>query len=94
MNDSLSNRRSEARHSLRTTAIVHRKTGTPLLGSTVNVSGSGVLLDLDQPADLILGEEVACSIQLYEGRSPQSWGTGKIVRVDRSRVAIEFKGIE
>lgn len=88
------NRRTEPRHPIRTAAILERKTGNKLVGSTVNVSGSGVLLDLAHAADLALGEEVGCSIQIYGDKPPQAWGVGKIVRVDRCRVAIEFTGLD
>lgn len=88
------NLRKETRHPLRSDAILERRTGTQIAGSTVNVSGSGVLLDLDHTAELALGEEVGCSIRLYDGKPPQAWGVGKVVRVDNLRVAIEFTGID
>ncbi|HML17249.1 MAG TPA: PilZ domain-containing protein [Bryobacteraceae bacterium] len=88
------NRRTEPRHAIRATAILERKTGRKIVGSTVNISGSGVLLDLSNAGDLALGEEVGCSIQLYGDKPPQAWGVGRIVRLDRSRVAIEFTGLE
>lgn len=84
------NRRKEPRHALCATAILERKTGHRLIGSTVNVSGAGVLLDLTQKPDLALGEEVGCSIELYAGKPAQAWGVGKVVRVDDCRIAIEF----
>jgi len=89
-----SDQRREARYPLRANAIFERKTGERIAGSTVNVSGSGVLLDLAKATDLKLGEEVGCSIQLYDGKSPQAWGVGKIVRVEDRHVAIEFTGLD
>jgi hypothetical protein len=88
------NRRRESRHPLRAAATVERRSGGRLFGSTINVSGSGVLLDLPQGGDLQPGEEVGCSIQLYAGKPPQAWGVGKVVRVERSLVAIEFTGLD
>ena len=85
-----SDKRKEERYLLATEAIVERKTGERVLAFTLNVSGSGVLLALKNPA-FVLGEEVRCGIQLYEGKAPQSWGTGRVVRVEDSRVAIDFE---
>jgi len=88
------NRRREPRHPLRAAAILERRAGLPIVVSTVNVSGSGVLVDVAGSCELALGEEVGCSIQLYDGKPPQAWGVGKVVRVDDSRVAIEFTGLD
>ena len=88
------NRRSEPRHPFSAAAIVERKTGARLTASTLNVSGGGVLLDLTQAAEFAVGEEVSCSIELYAGKPPQAWGVGRIVRIERQRVAIEFTGLD
>jgi len=85
-----SDKRREQRYLLATEAIVERKTGERMLAFTLNVSGSGVLLALPKPG-LAVGEEVRCGIRLYEGKPPQSWGTGRVVRVDELRVAIDFE---
>ena len=89
-----SNQRREERHPLRTDAILQRKTGERILGSTINISGSGVLLDVAQAEELRLGEEVGCQIHLYDGKPPQDWGVGKVVRVDNCRVAVEFTSLD
>lgn len=85
-----SEKRKEERYLLATEAIVERKTGEQFVAFTLNVSGSGVLLALRNAA-LRVGEEVRCGIRLYEGKPPQSWGVGRVVRVDDSRVAIDFE---
>ena len=87
-----SNRRREQRYPMDAEAIVQRGNGEQIRASTVNVSGSGVLLDITETATLAIGEQVQCGIRLYEGKAPQSWGRGKVIRVENSRVAIEFKG--
>ena len=81
------NKRKEERYLLATEAILERKSGEQYVAFTLNVSGSGLLLALPNP-HLQVGEEVRCGIRLYEGKPPQSWGLGKVVRVDDSRVAI------
>ena len=83
-------RRREERYPFATEAIVERKTGERITALTLNVSGSGVLLSLPGSA-LHMGEEVRCGIRLYEGKQPQSWGVGRVVRVDDTAVAIDFE---
>ena len=83
------NKRKEQRYPLGAGAIIERKTGERIRAFTLNVSGSGLLLALPAPVFLI-GEEVRCGIKLYEDKPPQSWGVGKVVRVDDRCVAIDF----
>src|SRR5437868_14820070 len=84
----LSDKRREQRYQLASEAIVERKTGEQLIALTLNVSGSGVLLSLPN-SGLLMGEEVRCGIRLYQGKPPQSWGTGRVVRLDDACVAID-----
>jgi hypothetical protein len=86
--------RREARHPISADALIERKNGEQISATTLNVSGSGVLLDTCCPTDLVLGEEVACSIAIYAGKPRQPWGVGKIVRLERAHLAIEFTGID
>jgi hypothetical protein len=86
------NRRREQRFPVDAEAILERGNGEQIQASTVNVSGSGVLLQTPENLTLAVGEQVQCGIKLYEGKPPQSWGHGKVIRVENSRVAIEFKG--
>lgn len=85
-----SDKRTEERYLLATEAILERNTGERVIAFTLNVSGSGVLVAL-RNATLRVGEEVRCGIRLYEGKAPQSWGIGRVVRVDDSSVAIVFE---
>ena len=88
------NKRREERFALRVNAILCRPNGETKRGVTVNVSGSGVLMELAPGDQFEVGDEVDCSIELYEGKPPQPWGIGKIVRRENSLVAIEFTGLE
>ena len=83
--------RKQTRYPLRAEAIVERTTGERVRASTVNVSGGGVLLQLEQESELRVGETVTCGVGLYKERPPQSWGTGRIVRVENCLVAIDFQ---
>jgi len=84
-----SEQRKEERYLLATEAVLERKTGEQFVAFTLNVSGSGILVALQNPI-LYVGEEVRCKIRLYEGKPPQSWGIGRVVRVADSQVAIAF----
>jgi len=85
--------RKQTRYPLRTEAIVERATGEKVRAFTVNVCGGGVLLQLEQKSELQVGETVTCGVSLYQRRPPQSWGTGRIVRVENSLVAIDFQNV-
>ncbi len=83
--------RREERFPLEATAFIERETGERVPASTVNVSGSGVLVRLEAESQVRLGEFVTCGVNLYEKKPPQSWGTGRVVRIDRRLVAIDFR---
>jgi PilZ domain len=85
--------RKELRYALDTQAILERNTGEQFSAATINVSGSGMLVQLEQAPGLRLGEVVNCSVLLYQGKPLQSWGLGTVVRVEDLRVAIEFKNV-
>jgi len=79
---------------LRANAVILRKTGERIQACTLNVSGSGVLLEMVAHHELQLGEEVGCQIHLYEARPPQDWGVGRVVRIDNSLIAVEFTRLD
>jgi len=83
--------RREPRHALEAEAVIERASGEKLSAFTVNVSGGGMLLQLEQPPTLEIGERVTCELKLYSDKPPQSWGTGRVVRLSESRVAIDFR---
>jgi len=82
--------RREPRYALKAEAIIERASGEKLSAFTINVSASGALLELEQPPALELGETVTCGLKLYSDKPPQSWGTGRVVRLSECRVAIDF----
>jgi len=87
------NKRKETRYPVDTQAILERKTGEQLSAATLNISGSGMLVNLARAPDLRLGEELLCSVLLYQDKPLQSWGLGTVRRVEGSLVAIEFKSV-
>jgi hypothetical protein len=64
------NLRKELRYPLDTQAILERNTGEQFNAATINVSGSGMLVQLDRAPGLSLGEELTCSVVLYQGKPP------------------------
>jgi hypothetical protein len=50
-----------------------------------------MLLDMAEAGSLSVGEVVTCAVWLYERKAPQSWGKGRVVRIEASRIAIDFR---
>ncbi len=70
------------------------KNGRKMRASTVNMSGSGVLLNFQEQVDLAVGDQVMGEFRIA-GRGDDSlpyWALGNIVRIEECRVAIMFKG--
>ena len=84
-------KRKEVRHALKTGATIQVvRNGEALSGTTCDVSSRGLLLILDQHADLRVGEEVVCEVNIPgdSGRPQAEWGRGKLVRVNETQAAI------
>lgn len=88
------NRRKEPRYALEAESALHlAKTRQCTQATTVNVSGCGALLELKEPAEVQVGDEVTCECKMPED-APQalsSWALGEVVRVDGVRVAVDLK---
>ncbi|MGA3088072.1 MAG: PilZ domain-containing protein [Terriglobales bacterium] len=70
------------------------KNGQRIHATTVNMSGSGVLLSFDGPVELEVGDQVMGEFKV-ENKGVNAlvyWGLGNVVRVEGCRVAIMFKG--
>lgn len=67
--------------------------GRTVRATTVNISGCGVLLQLDEPIGLAVGDQVICEFSIPAGTDKPlpCWAVGDIVRIDDCRVAIDFK---
>ena len=84
-------KRKEARHALRTAATIQVvSNGEALSGTTEDVSSRGLLLLLDQHANLRVGDEVVCEVNIPgdSGKPQAAWATGKLVRVTETEAAI------
>lgn len=88
------NSRQESRYDFTARALLERSNGEAIPGSTVNISGGGLLVIVNADTGLVVGETVRCGVELYAGKPLQSWGMGRIVRVQNSLVAIDFRSAE
>ena len=87
-------RRREPRFPIETAVNVKRQaTGEALPAKSVNLSGEGLLLKLEQPAELNLGEDVTCEMKATDdaGNPLPSWGAGNVVRIDKGQAAIKLQ---
>lgn len=74
-------------------ALIHRKRGGPVPATVVNISTSGMLLNLDQPTGFQLDETVTVEIQepLNPEQAFSCWGIGIVVRLEPGRSAIHLR---
>jgi hypothetical protein len=94
MEENPSERRKEPRFRVDAGASFEvNKNGQILRATTLDMSGSGVLLRFDGAVQLAPGDEVTCDFKLSSDadNSLPHWGIGTVVRVDGRSVAIELK---
>ena len=92
-------RRREPRYPIQAGAAVEVNSngngyGRSIRATTVDMSGCGVLLQFEEPAQLAVGDRVICEFQLPQeaGKPLPYWGVGSIVRVECLRVAVDIEG--
>jgi hypothetical protein len=88
------NRRREIRFMVEAGATVEiGRTRSTLHAKTVNMSGSGVLLQFEDPVELEVGDEVICEFQAFhdDDKPLPYWGVGDVVRVDGHTAGIDLK---
>ena len=88
-----SNRRREPRFEIGAPAKLQREGSSEVFSAiTINVSTSGVLLQMTSPCDFKAGEKLICEIALPDDvdKTFASWGFGRVIRVDQSQTAIEL----
>ena len=87
-------KRREPRYPIQAGASVTvNKSGLITRATTVNKSGSGVLLHFEEAVQLALGDQVTCEFQVsHDADKPLPyWGVGHVVRVEGCCIGIEFK---
>jgi hypothetical protein len=95
MEPSRSDRRREPRFPIVAEASVEvHNNGRLAKATTLDISGCGVLLEFNEPPQLVAGDQVACEFNVsYEAEAANTlpyWGMGEVVRVRGSRVAVEL----
>jgi len=92
MEDQTQERRRAQRYPIAARATVRRASGETVSATSVNVSSSGILLQVEEPGRFEIGEEVSVELDLPPDHDqPLSvWGVGKIVRLDAQQQAIQL----
>ena len=84
-------KRKEARFDLQVGAgVAFKKNCRSFRATTVNASGSGVLLEFEESPELKIGDSVYCDFGPVDQHMLPSWVTGNVVRVKGRNVALEF----
>ncbi len=85
-------RRKAPRYPIHTRVIIRRECGEPIPGVADDISTSGMLVHMDQPASFRLGEDVTVEVELPDDSDLafSRWGIGRVVRVDREHSAIQL----
>jgi PilZ domain-containing protein len=91
-----SGKRVEIRFVIEAGALVQvTKNNLTFQATTVNMSGSGVLMRFAEPVQLVVGDRLDCEFKIvHDADKPLPyWSVGNVVRVEDCLVAVEFKGV-
>jgi len=85
-------RRRAVRYPIEAQVIIQTKSGQSLTAKAVNISSSGMLLQLSQPFPMNLGDEVTVQVDLPNepDKALASWGLGTVVRLDGLHSAVHL----
>ena len=84
-------RRTETRYPVEAKVIVHRNGGETICATAANISGGGMLLRVDQPSGLRVGDRVTVDVELPDPTKPfVAWGLAKVVRFTGSHFGIQL----
>lgn len=85
-------RRRELRYPLEANAILRKENGECLRAKAVDISSSGMQLELDQPALLEPEEVVTVELELagQPDKPLSSWGVGRIAHLNSKRIGVEL----
>jgi len=92
MESSPEERRRATRYPVEARVKVRATSGRVFPATAVNISSSGMLLQMPQPFPLSLGEEVTVEVDL-PGSSDKAlsvWGLAKVVRLDDLHSAVQL----
>jgi hypothetical protein len=85
-------RRRAPRYPIEARVIVSKTDGETVLANCLNVSSSGILIEVEQPSRFQIGEEVTVELDLPNDadKALSVWGVGRVVRVDAQQSAIQL----
>ncbi|HTS48009.1 MAG TPA: PilZ domain-containing protein [Bryobacteraceae bacterium] len=85
-------RRRATRFPIEARVNVRASSGRTFTATAVNISTSGMLLQVPQPFPLSLGEEVTVEVNLpgSSGQAVSVWGLAKVVRLDGLHSAVQL----
>jgi hypothetical protein len=89
-----SDKRREPRFAIEAgTTVEVFNNGQIVRATTVNMSGCGVLLQLQAPVGLNLGDQVICEFNISPDpdKPLPCWAVGEIVRLENCHAAVDFK---
>jgi len=92
MESSPNERRRAARYPIEARVNVRTNSGRTFTATAVNISSSGMLLQMAQPFPLSLGEEVTVDVDLADpsDHAWSVWGLAKVVRLDHLHSAVHL----
>ena len=85
-------RRLEARYPIEAKVIVHKNNGETISAIAANISGGGMLLHVEQPSGLRIGDPVTVDVELPDDPDKPfaSWGLARVVRFTGSYFGIQL----
>jgi hypothetical protein len=86
--------RNEARYPLEAEALIHTRCGPAIPATATNISSAGMLLHIEQPANLTIDEQVTVDVKSigYPDQPFSSWGMAKVAHMDDSYFGIQLLG--
>jgi hypothetical protein len=85
-------RRLEARYPIEAKVLVHKNNGETISAIAANISGGGMLLHVEQPSGLRIGDPVTVDVELPDdpGKPFAAWGLAKVMRFTGSYFGIQL----
>jgi hypothetical protein len=85
-------RRLEARYPIEAKVIVHKNSGEAIHATAANISGGGMLLHVEQPSGLSIGDPVTVDVELPDDRDKPfaAWGLARVVRLTGGYFGIQL----
>jgi len=87
-------RRRAIRYPIEAQVKIHTTCGQCLSATAVNISSSGMLLQMLQPFPFNLGDQVTVEVDLpdHADKALSAWGLATVVRLDGLRSAVQLSG--